>query len=160
MRPSLSWTIPYPHAAVPGSMPRTLTRGWYAASRTTAVATGRRGAPATVGPVTEIVDLLAGDGRGPLYGAATEDLNVTLLAWRPGDHVAEHVNGERDVLLVVLAGGGTLTIDGADAELRTGVATVIPKGARRGIVAGPAGVRYLTSHLRRGGLTISRPDDN
>ena len=25
-RPSLSWTMPYPHAAVPGSMPRTFTR--------------------------------------------------------------------------------------------------------------------------------------
>ena len=33
MRPSLSWTIPYPHAAVPGSMPRTFTcRGYGALS--------------------------------------------------------------------------------------------------------------------------------
>ncbi len=106
--------------------------------------------------MAEIVDLLAGDGRGPLYGAASDDLNVTLLSWRAGDHVAEHVNDERDVLLVVLSGGGTLTVDDTEAELRTGLATVIPKGVRRGIVAGPAGVRYLTAHLRRGGLTIAR----
>lgn len=106
--------------------------------------------------VADVVDLLAGDGRGPLYGAATDDLNVTLLAWRPGDHVAEHVNDERDVLLVVLSGGGTLTLDDTQAELRTGVATVIPKGVRRGIVAGPAGVRYLTAHRRRGNLTVAR----
>ena len=26
IRPPLSWTIPYPQAAVPGSMPRTFTR--------------------------------------------------------------------------------------------------------------------------------------
>lgn len=108
----------------------------------------------------EIVDLLAADGRGPLYGTATEDLNVTLLSWAPGDRIAEHVNEERDVLLVVLAGGGTLTVDDAESDLRTGVATVIPKGARRGIVAGPAGVRYLTAHLRRGPLTIERAAAN
>ena len=108
----------------------------------------------------EIVDLLAGDGRGPLYGAATDDLNVTLLSWAPGDHDAEHVNAERDVLLVVLAGGGLLTVDDAEEELRTGLATVIPKGARRGIVAGPAGVRYLAAHVRRGGLTIERASEN
>src|SRR5256885_3696347 len=33
-RPSLSWTIPYPHAAVPGSMPMTFTRSGYAGGRT------------------------------------------------------------------------------------------------------------------------------
>jgi len=117
-------------------------------------------AGATVEAVSEIVDLLAGDGRGPLYGTATDDLNVTLLSWRAGDHVAEHVNDERDVLLVVLAGGGTLSVDDTDGELRTGSATVIPKGARRHIVAGPAGLRYLTAHLRRGGLTITRATEN
>ena len=31
IRPSLSWTIPYPHAAVPGSMPRTFTARGYGA---------------------------------------------------------------------------------------------------------------------------------
>src|SRR5213596_1197502 len=33
-RPSLSWTIPYPHAAVPGSIPRTLTAKGYGGCRT------------------------------------------------------------------------------------------------------------------------------
>src|SRR6187200_1937951 len=33
-RPSLPWTSPYPHAAVPGSMPRTFTYGSYAGVRT------------------------------------------------------------------------------------------------------------------------------
>src|SRR5258708_35929488 len=33
-RPSLSWTIPYPHAAVPGSMPRTFTPQGYGPLRT------------------------------------------------------------------------------------------------------------------------------
>ncbi len=68
--------------------------------------------------------------------------------------MSEHVNDERDVLLVVVSGGGVLTVDGEETTLRSGHATVIPKGARRGIVAGPAGIRYLTAHRVRGGLAI------
>ena len=49
-----------------------------------------------------IVDLTAGDGRGPLWGDATDDLNLTLLAWPPGEGPGEHVNEERDVVLVIL----------------------------------------------------------
>src|SRR5438270_12698373 len=33
-RPPLSWTIPYPHAAVPGSMPTTFTARGYGRRRT------------------------------------------------------------------------------------------------------------------------------
>lgn len=104
----------------------------------------------------ELVDLLERDGRGPLWGTATEDLNATLLAWGPGERVAEHVNDERDVLLVVVSGGGTLIMDGDETMLRSGHALVVPKGARRTVVAGPAGIRYLTAHRARGGLTIRR----
>jgi quercetin dioxygenase-like cupin family protein len=102
----------------------------------------------------EPIDLLAGDGRGPLHGAATDDLNVTLLAWPAGEGTPEHVNAERDVLVVVVAGGGTVTIDGADHELRAPAATVIAKGASRRIAAGADGIRYLSAHLRREGLQI------
>lgn len=38
-----------------------------------------------------IFDLLAGVGRGPIWGDATEELNVTLLAWPPGEGPAAHV---------------------------------------------------------------------
>ncbi len=102
----------------------------------------------------DAVDLLALDGRGPAWGVATTDLNATLLVWGPGERVAEHVNDERDVLLVVLSGGGTLVVDEEPVPLLTGNALVIPKGARRGIEAGPAGIRYLTAHRVRGGLAV------
>lgn len=107
-------------------------------------------------PRVEIVDLLAHAGRGPLWGTASDDLNATLLAWPPGEGTPEHVNEQRDVLLVVLAGGGTLTVDGQPRELRPGSAGVVPKGVARRIEAGPEGIRYLTAHLRRGGLEIAR----
>jgi hypothetical protein len=47
-------------------------------------------------------------------------------------------------------------VDGTDIELLPGRAVVIEKGRARGIVAGPAGIRYLTAHRARGGLRIER----
>jgi len=93
---------------------------------------------------------------GPVWGAASADLNATLLEWRPGKGPAEHVNEERDVLYVVLSGSAELTVDGEPRDLGAGEATIVDKGARRALVAGPDGVRYLTAHVRRGGLEIKR----
>jgi len=93
---------------------------------------------------------------GPVWGAASADLNATVLAWSAGEGPAEHVNEERDVLYVVVAGSVTLTVDGEPRGLAAGEATIVDKGARRGLVAGPDGVRYLTAHIRRGGLEIKR----
>jgi mannose-6-phosphate isomerase-like protein (cupin superfamily) len=93
---------------------------------------------------------------GPVWGAASADLNATLLEWPAGEGPAEHVNEERDVLYVVLAGSATLVEDGESRELGTGEATIVDKGTRRALVAGPDGARYLTAHIRRGGLEIKR----
>ncbi|HEY3576398.1 MAG TPA: cupin domain-containing protein [Gaiellaceae bacterium] len=99
--------------------------------------------------------MTAGPG-GPVWGAASADLNATLLEWPAGQGPAEHVNEERDVLYVVLAGSAALTVDGDARELRAGEATIVDKGARRALVAGSDGVRYLTAHVRRGGLELKR----
>lgn len=93
---------------------------------------------------------------GPVWGAASEDLNATLLEWPAGGGPAEHVNEHRDVLYVAVSGSATLTVDGEALELGAGEATIVDKGARRGLVAGPDGVRYLTAHIRRGPLEIKR----
>jgi quercetin dioxygenase-like cupin family protein len=93
---------------------------------------------------------------GPVWGAASADLNVTLLEWPAGAGPAEHVNEQLDVLYVVLAGLAVLTVDGASRELSPGEATIVDKGARRALVAGPDGVRYLTAHVRREGLQLKR----
>lgn len=99
--------------------------------------------------------LLSAEGTGPLWGTETEDLNTTLLAWPAGAGPAEHVNPERDVLLVVLAGSATVTIDGETALVDTGQAITIEKGSTRRITAGREGVRYLSVHVRRLPLQIS-----
>jgi quercetin dioxygenase-like cupin family protein len=95
--------------------------------------------------------------RGPVWGAESEDLNATLLEWPPGDGPTEHVNDSRDVLYVVLEGSVTLTLDGKPRTLVAGEALIVEKGARRGLEAGERGVRYLTAHVRRGGLQIRAP---
>ena len=104
----------------------------------------------------EIVDLNEIDGRGPAWGTASEELNATLLVWRAGEGQPEHVNEGRDVALVVLAGSGTLVVDGVEHPLRAGMLAIVPRGSARSVVAGPGGLRCLTVHRRRGGLAIGR----
>ena len=94
---------------------------------------------------------------GPVWGAASEDLNATILVWPAGEGPSEHVNDSRDVLYVVVDGSVWLIVDGEGQELRAGEAAIVEKGARRELVAGTNGVRYATAHVRRGGLQISGP---
>ena len=111
----------------------------------------RPGQPRAESPV---VDLVGPSGTGPLWGTQTDDLNATLLAWPPGGGPAQHVNNERDVLFVVVAGEANVRLDGADLHVRAGQALVVEKGRTRSISAGPDGVRYVAIHLRRGPLQI------
>lgn len=92
---------------------------------------------------------------GPIWGAASEDLNATILVWPPGAGPAEHVNDARDVLYVVLEGSARLRVDGEEHELRPGEARIVEKGRVRALRAGGGGVRYLTAHVRREPLQIA-----
>jgi quercetin dioxygenase-like cupin family protein len=89
----------------------------------------------------------------------SEELNVTPLSWKAGSGPPEHVNEERDVLVVVLDGSATLSIDGEERELVRGETAVVAKGGRRKITAGRDGVRYLSIHRRRPPLQIGRAAD-
>jgi quercetin dioxygenase-like cupin family protein/hemerythrin-like domain-containing protein len=111
--------------------------------------------PARISPRPPVVDLLAPDGKGPLWGTETDDLNATLLAWPAEGGTDDHVNSERDVIVVVLAGSATVAIDGEPHEVRAGQAVIVEKGQSRRITAGPAGIRYLSVHLRRAPLSIA-----
>lgn len=98
----------------------------------------------------------AGDGvHWTLAGAG--DLNANLVRLEPGHRMGAHVNDEVDVLVVVLDGAGQAMVDGATVALHAHVVAHVPKGAAREIVAGEAGLAYLTVHRRRGGgLAIGR----
>jgi mannose-6-phosphate isomerase-like protein (cupin superfamily) len=99
---------------------------------------------------------VAPTSKGPIWGTASEDLNATLLAWGPGEGPPDHVNRERDVLVVVLAGSVTVNTDEGARELTVGETTIIAKGLGRKITSGSGGARYLSVHLRRPSLQIAR----
>jgi quercetin dioxygenase-like cupin family protein len=99
-------------------------------------------------------DLGAGLGEGPLWGVASEDLNATLIAWRADEGTPEHVNDERDALIVIIDGSATIRIDHVEHALRAPAAVIIPKRSRRRITAGDDGVRYVSAHLVRPPLQI------
>jgi quercetin dioxygenase-like cupin family protein len=93
---------------------------------------------------------------GPVWGQASDDLNATLLEWQAGSGPSEHVNDTRDVLVFVVTGSVTLTVDGEERMLGAGDATIVGKGARRRVVAGPDGARYLSVHRARPPLQVER----
>lgn len=91
-----------------------------------------------------------------MWGTATEDLNATILEWRAGTGPqGEHVNKERDVVVVVVSGSLELELDGEARMVAAGEVAVVEKGRRRRLRAGPDGVRYVTVHRKRPGLGIS-----
>jgi quercetin dioxygenase-like cupin family protein/hemerythrin-like domain-containing protein len=112
--------------------------------------------PREPGAEPQVVDLMGPSGTGPLWGTRTEDLNATLLAWPTGGGPGGHRNTECDVLLVVLAGQATVTLDDEERLVRAGEAFIVEKGRTRSISAGPEGVRYISVHRRRGPLQIAR----
>ena len=56
-------------------------------------------------------------GSRPVWGTASDDLNATLLSWKAGSGPPEHVNEERDVLVVVLDGSAILTVRSASSSV-------------------------------------------
>jgi quercetin dioxygenase-like cupin family protein len=99
------------------------------------------------------------EGRGPVWGAESEDLNATLLVWSAGDGPPEHVNDERDVLIFIVDGAATVTVDGQEHELAAAEALIVGKGRRRCLTAAQGGVRYLSVHLRRPPLQVKTTAD-
>jgi quercetin dioxygenase-like cupin family protein len=95
-------------------------------------------------------------GQGALWSTETADLDVNLVAFPAGAGVAEHVNAEVDVLVVVLSGDGSAHIDGREIRLTSGVALIIPRGSRRAIRCVSGRLVYLTCHRRRASLTPER----
>ena len=86
---------------------------------------------------------------GPIYGGECEDLDYTLLQWRDGQGVQEHVNTEVDVIMIVFAGSGEVVVDDETVDARPGKTIVIPQGVKRAIRSTSNDFRYLNVHKRR-----------
>ena len=107
--------------------------------------------------MTDLSGLVQGaEGDGVHWTLETPgDLNVNLVHLDAGHAVGEHANDEVDVLIVVLAGRGRLTVDGDGTDLRPHVVASVPRTSRRSLRASDdEALDYLTVHRRRGPLGI------
>ncbi|SDS80985.1 hypothetical protein SAMN05216371_0662 [Streptomyces sp. TLI_053] len=96
------------------------------------------------------------DAAGALWRlTGTErQLDANVVRLRPGAAVAAHVEPDLDVLVLGLAGRGTLRCAGVEHTLEPGALRLLPRGAERAVAAAAEGVAYLTVHRRRPGLTV------
>ncbi|KWW98865.1 hypothetical protein LI90_495 [Carbonactinospora thermoautotrophica] len=112
-------------------------------------------------PIVNLTDLVtaAPAERAVLWRlTGSPQLLANLVRLPAGDTVGEHRESSLDVLLLVVDGGGTATVDGHRHELTAGTLLLLPRGASRALHAGPTGLAYLTVHGHRaGGLQVGRP---
>jgi quercetin dioxygenase-like cupin family protein len=103
-----------------------------------------------------IADLAGIDEDGGVVWSLPHDgdLDANLVRLGPEAEIAEHVNDELDVLLVVSAGGGELIVDSVAHVLNESTVALLPAGTRRAIRAGADGLAYLSVHRRRGPLGV------
>ncbi|MFB7179848.1 hypothetical protein ACFCYI_19370 [Streptomyces sp. NPDC056257] len=108
--------------------------------------------------VAGLVAAVAQGQSGALWRLEGVDrqLDANLVRHLPGTGGAPHTEDEVDVMLVVLGGGGTLTLDGAQSQLSPGFLGVLPRGTSRSLLAGSEGLLVLTVHRRRRGMRIGR----
>ncbi|GAA2501434.1 hypothetical protein [Streptomyces gobitricini] len=106
--------------------------------------------------MSDVTREVPADRNGALWRLAEDgrqlDANVVRLA--AGAGVATHVEPDLDVLLYVVGGTGRLDTPEGGQPVEAGCLVWLPRGARRGVAAGPEGLAYLTVHRRRPGLTI------
>lgn len=120
-----------------------------------------QGAAAGAGGARVVADatgvLAAAPGIVWRHDAPGRQLDANLVHLASGREVAVHAEADLDVLLVVVAGAGTLHGDGPDTPLTAGCVVWLPRGARRGLAATDDGLAYVTTHRRRPGMTIAGP---
>ena len=98
-------------------------------------------------------DLLAADGPdGPRWSQTSAQLNVNLIRLSAGAAIPRHRNAEVDVLLLVVAGTGSATVDACAHALHAGDLLIIPRGAERSLRSASDDFAYVTCHQRRAGL--------
>jgi mannose-6-phosphate isomerase-like protein (cupin superfamily) len=72
------------------------------------------------------------DFRRVLYTA--QQMQLVLMALRPGEEIGEEVHPDRDQFFRVEAGRGAIWIDGVKSEVKADMAMIVPAGARHNVV--------------------------
>ncbi len=106
---------------------------------------------------------LEASGNGPAWSLKepVRDLDVNVVALEPNAQIDKHVGPDLDVLMHVVAGSGVVTADDGEHAVDAGALVWLPRRSLRSIAAAGDGMRYLTVHRKRGGLTVGprRPRD-
>jgi quercetin dioxygenase-like cupin family protein len=72
-----------------------------------------------------------------------------VISLTPTNGIERHVNPSRDVLMVVIEGTGTVTMDEQHHQIGAGQLLIIPKGTARSITALSVRFAYISCHLHR-----------
>ncbi|WP_189856690.1 cupin domain-containing protein [Streptomyces poonensis] len=110
--------------------------------------------PRSLCDVTRLVASPASAGVAWKLTEAGRQLDANVVHLPPGRRVDAHVEPDLDVLLLVVAGEGTVTGADGSEDLTEGTLLWLPRGSRRSLAAGDDGLSYLTVHQRRPGLSI------
>ncbi len=81
-------------------------------------------------------------------------LDANVIYIQPDDRIETHIGPDLDVLMHVLGGTGQIAAGAHSMALQAGALVWLPRRSQRSITAGPAGLRYLTVHVKRPGLRI------
>ncbi|MEU4490483.1 hypothetical protein AB0H94_37415 [Streptomyces purpurascens] len=81
-------------------------------------------------------------------------LDANLIRIPPRGRIDTHTEPDLDVLLLVVAGDGTLGPAADPQALAPGTLVWLPHGSERSLVAGTSGLSYVTVHRRRPGMQI------
>jgi quercetin dioxygenase-like cupin family protein len=81
-------------------------------------------------------------------------LDANLIRVPPRTSIDAHAEPDLDVLLLVVAGDGTLGSAAGPSPLESGSLVWLPHGSVRSVAAGEGGLSYVTVHRRRPGMQI------
>lgn len=85
---------------------------------------------------------------------AERGLDANVIVLPAGDEIRTHTGPELDVVIVVLAGSGTLETETDAIALEPGGIVWLPPRSQRRFIAGEEGLRYFSVHQRKPGLSI------
>ncbi len=81
-------------------------------------------------------------------------LDANVLNLSGGQTIGTHAEPDLDVILVIVAGTGTMGTETGPLALVPGELVWLPRGSSRSLTAGTDGLAYLTVHRRRPGMKI------
>jgi quercetin dioxygenase-like cupin family protein len=117
--------------------------------------------PRVLAELDRVLDTAAPQQSGALWRLEEDErqLDANLIRLPPNHRVELHREPDVDVLLVALAGDGTVLTDEGALALTPHTLLWLPRGSQRVLEAGPRGLAYLTAHRKRAGMRIRLPHD-